>query len=116
MGRYDSSDANIPGQYPAPAFAGFGLPVQDETSGAGGSPPAGDHVLDQGSTLEPGQYPLKEDFTGVPLGGSGAPGSDGVGYNPQGANAGPDQVQFTKDTTWKSERDPNGLTPGYVQH
>lgn len=115
MARYDSSDANIPGQYPAPAWTAFGLPVQDETSGAGGSPPAGGSVLDLGSTLEPGQYPPREDFTGVPLGGSGAPGSSGVGYEPQGNGGGPDSVQYTKDTTWKSEHDLSGMEPGYVQ-
>lgn len=117
MARYDSSDANIPGQYPAPAWTGYGLPVQDETSGAAGSSPAGGHVVDQGDTVQPGQYPAREDFTGVPLGGSGAPGSAGIGYGPQGAGAGgPDSVTYTKDTTWKSEHDPQGLSPGYVQN
>lgn len=115
MARYDSADANIPGQYPAPAWTGFGLPVQDETSGAGGSPPAGGSVVDQGSTLEPGQYPPREDFTGVPLGGSGAPGSNGVGITP--AQEGADSVQWSLDTTQKSEHDDSGqgLAPGYIQ-
>lgn len=117
MGRYDSSDVNIPGQYPSPSWTGFGLPVQDETSGAAGSPAAGGHPVDLGSTLEPGEYPATEDFTKVPLGGSGAPGSAGIGYNPEGDGAGgPDTVQFSKDTTWKSEHDPAGMTPGYVQN
>jgi hypothetical protein len=118
MARYDSSDANIPGQYPAPSFTGFGLPVQDETSGAGGSPPAGGSVVDMGDTLEPGQYPPREDFTGVPLGGSGAPGSPGVGYHPNGDGqyaGGGDAVTYSKDTTWKSEHDHMGMDPGYVQ-
>lgn len=118
MARFDSSDVNIPGQYPAPAFAGYGLPVQDETTGAGGSSPAGGHVVDLGDTVEPGQYPAREDFTGVPLGGTGAPGSGGIGYSPQGDGnyaGGGDQVQYSKDTTWKSEHDTNGTMPGYVQ-
>lgn len=115
MAGYNSSDVNIPGQYPAAAFAGFGLPVQDETSGAAGSAPAGGQMEDVGGTLEPGQYPAREDFTGVPLGGSGAPGSEGVGQ-PQ-PQRGPDSVTWTIDTTQKSEHDGSGqgMVQGYVQ-
>ena len=115
MANYNSSDANLIGQYPAPAFAGFGLPVQDETSGASGSAPAGGQTEDVGGTLEPGQYPDREDFTGVPLGGSGAPGSEGVG-RPQ-PQRGPDSVTWSLDTTQKSEHDTSGqgLAQGYIQ-
>jgi len=98
--HWDSTDPNEPGQYPAgPSFTLMGLPAQDFGSGAPGSSFA-DGTKDAGATNQPAQYPQREGFTGVPLGGSGAPGSGGVKNAPPGA--GTDDVAATKLTTYKS--------------
>jgi hypothetical protein len=107
MGTYDSKKTVQPGQYPATAWTGYGLPAQDEDSGAGGSPAFSD-ALDTGSSNEPGQYPDRMPLTGTALGGSGAPGSAGVKGLQQ--TSGPDSVTFEKDTVWKSEYEQDGAT------
>lgn len=100
MARYDSSSTEEPGQYPAPAFAGFGLPSQNMGTGApGGSPPS--HETDPGGTNEPGQYPSTEDFTGVALGGTGAPGTQGI----TAGTGGGDSVVYSEPTFYKGQQD-----------
>lgn len=106
MAAHGSNHSEEPGQYPTTAFHLFGLPEQNFGSGAPGSgPPSG--TQDQGNTNEPGQYPPRDDFTGVTysLGGaagSGAPGSAGVPYDGQG---GGDTVSYTKPTFYKGQRE-----------
>lgn len=97
MASYSSSSTEEPGQYPAPAFARFGLPAQTFGSGApGGSPTSSEQ--DTGGSNEPGQYPARETFTGVALNGTGAPGSQGIA---PGLSGGPDSITFTKPTFYK---------------
>lgn len=111
MANYDSYHVNQPGQYPAPAWTGYGLPAQNEDSGAAGSGQfsnAQDKTVG-GATNEPGQYPDRMPFAGTALGGSGAPGSGGI---QGGAIGGGDSVTFEKDVAWKSEYQPDGLTEG----
>jgi hypothetical protein len=98
MASYDSKSTEEPGQYPAPAFARFGLPAQTFGSGAPGGSPTSSEV-DAGDTNEPGQYPNRETFTGVALNGTGAPGGPSVG--PNDVSGGPDTVTFTKPTFYK---------------
>lgn len=98
MARYDSSSPNEPGQYPTMAWSDFGLPEQSFGSGAPGGSPTSSEV-DMGDTNEPGQYPAREPFTGVPLNGTGAPGTQGV--RPRMAG-GPDTITATKPTFYKS--------------
>lgn len=101
MARYDSTDTEELGQYPTQAFHLFGLPEQNFGSGSpGGSPQSS--LTDQGTTNEPGQYPAKETFTGVPLDGTGAPGSAGVPYDGAG---GPDSVVYSRPTFYKGMRE-----------
>lgn len=106
-----------PGQYPATAWAKFGLPVQDEASGAPGGPSYSDKVdtTDGGShTNEPGQYPDRMPFAGTTLGGTGAPGSQGIVGG--AATQGPDVVHFEKDTPYKSEFIDDNQGQGSVSH
>jgi hypothetical protein len=115
MARYDSSSTEEPGQYPAPSWTGYGLPAQDEASGAPGSMPPSS-TLDPGQTNEPGQYPDRDAFTGVGyslggMSGSGAPGSAGVPAGSQ--QGGPDTVTFSKPTFYKGEYYEQGLEEGY---
>lgn len=117
MASYDSSKVNQPGQYPAGAWTQYGLPVQDEDSGAaGGPPPSTENDMSVGgATNEPGQYPSRMPFAGTTLDGTGAPGTSGA----TGGNAasGPDSVTFEKDVAWKSEFQPDGMIEGQVpQH
>lgn len=106
---------NEPGQYPTTAWGLMGLPEQNFGSGAAGTPQPS-HVVDEGSTNEVGQYPDRDDFTGVPysLGGtsgSGAPGSQGAEYD---GTSGPDSVAYSEPTFYKGQRDPGGENPGYI--
>jgi hypothetical protein len=55
--------------------------------------------VDVGDTNEPGQYPDRETFTGVALGGTGAPGTQGINSDLTG---GPDTIRVTKPTFYKS--------------
>lgn len=102
MANYNSKDTEEPGQYPTTAWHLFGLPEQTFGSGAAGSnQPSGE--LDKGHTNQPGQYPSREDFTGVALDGSGAPGTQGVSAgNPGGS----DSVTYDFPTFYKGQRDP----------
>jgi len=118
MANYDSSSVNQPGQYPATAWTAYGLPAQNEDSGAAGS---GQFSGTQdtgpgGATNEPGQYPApRMPFVGTPLDGSGAPGSAGI----QGGAvaSGSDSITFEKDVAWKSEYQPDGMIEGQApQH
>jgi len=121
MATYNSNKVNQPGQYPTMAWDEFGLPQQNFGSGAAGtSPPS--TAEDQGSTNLPGQYPARDDFTGVPysLGGAagtGAPGSAGAPYDGTG---GKDSVTYQLPTLYKGQRDegsyddPSGKM-GYAQ-
>jgi hypothetical protein len=117
MARYSSSSTEEPGQYPAPAFARFGLPAQTFGSGAPGGSPTSSEV-DGGDTNEPGQYPSRETFTGVALDGTGAPGTTGIpnevvsGEPPIGGAA--DSIQFSKPTFYKSMYEDGGMEPGYI--
>jgi hypothetical protein len=106
MARYDSDHVNQPGQYPTTAWGEMDLPEQSFGSGAAGSRPPSD-ALDAGSTNEPGQYPARDDFTGVPysLGGasgSGAPGTAGIARDGTG---GSDSVAYQLPTFYKGQRD-----------
>lgn len=101
MATYDSSTTEEPGQYPAPAFTKMGLPAQTFGSGAPGSAQPS-KLRDQGSTNEPGQYPAREMFTGVPLGGSGAPGTNGIPYDGTG---GGDSITYSAPTFYKGMRE-----------
>jgi hypothetical protein len=101
MAQFDSSTTEEPGQYPAPNFTTMHLPSQDFGSGAPGSGQPS-KLRDQGSTNEPGQYPARETFTGVPLGGSGAPGSAGIPYDGAG---GSDSITYSAPTFYKGMRE-----------
>jgi hypothetical protein len=107
MASYGSNNTEEPGQYPTTAWSDFGLPEQNFGSGAPGSSPTSS-VTDMGDTNEPGQYPDRETFTGVTLGGTGAPGTQGIGRDLTG---GPDTIRATKPTFYKSiyeiAEDPN---------
>jgi hypothetical protein len=109
MTRYGSDSTEEPGQYPTQAWSDFGLPEQNFGSGApGGSPQSGEQDL--GSSNEPGQYPSRETFTGVALGGTGAPGSQGI---PRGgeSSGGADTIVASKTTFYKSEfEDPSSFS------
>jgi hypothetical protein len=105
-GQWSQNHVNEPGQYPTTAWNEFGLPEQNFGSGAAGStqPSA---AMDEGSANEPGQYPDRDDFTGVPysLGGtsgSGAPGSTGIAYDGTG---GSDTITYSKPTFYKGMRE-----------
>lgn len=104
MTRYNDHIVE-PGQYPATAWTKYGLPAQNEDSGAPGSPPysgAADTVDGAGHTNEPGQYPVPVmPFTGTALGFSGAPGSAGIKGGQ--VTSGPDSVHYTKDVPLKSQ-------------
>lgn len=108
MARYNSNNTEEPGQYPTTAWSGFGLPEQNFGSGAPGGSPTSSEV-DTGDTNEPGQYPSRETFTGVALGGTGAPGTQGATNRLTG---GPDTVSISKPTFYKSiyevTEDPSG--------
>src|SRR5712691_3886247 len=103
MARYGSGSTEEPGQYPTQAWSDFGLPEQNFGSGAAGGSPT-DRTEDQGGANQPGQYPAQETFTGVSLGGSGAPGSQGV---PAGAErvGGADTIVYDRPTFYKGEFD-----------
>jgi hypothetical protein len=123
MATHGSNHSEEPGQYPTTAWNQFGLPEQNFGSGAPGSA-APSSTVDQGTTNEPGQYPDRDDFTGVTysLGGAagtGAPGSAGVGADSQGGPGGPDRVTYSKVTFYKGQRsdgeefsEPGGLGYG----
>jgi hypothetical protein len=100
-----------PGQYPTTTWSQFGLPEQNFGSGAAGSSPPSNEE-DTGGTNQPGQYPSREDFTGVALDGSGAPGTQGVS---PGTGTGSDSVTYSGTTFYKGERDPGGMEQGYLQ-
>lgn len=102
MARYDSASTEEPGQYPTTAFHLFGLPEQTFGSGAAGSS-APSSEEDQGGTNQPGQYPSREDFTGVSLDGSGAPGTQGISG---GDTGGGDSVTYDLPTFYKGQRTP----------
>jgi hypothetical protein len=104
MARYDSSSVNEPGQYPTTAWSNFGLPEQNFGSGAPGSSPTSS-LDDVGDTNEPGQYPERETFTGVALGGTGAPGSQGVPVPSWSPGSGGDSVVYSQPTFYKGQRD-----------
>lgn len=109
MARYSSSDVNQQGQYPTSAWSQFGLPEQNYGTGApGGSPTSS--AEDAGHSNEPGQYPERETFTGVTLGGTGAAGSSGV----TSSGGGPDSVQVSRPTFYKGEHEPGGMTEGAI--
>jgi hypothetical protein len=106
MATYDSEHVNQPGQYPTTAWTEFELPEQNFGSGAAGTVRPSS-VEDEGNTNQAGQYPDRDDFTGVPysLGGpsgSGAPGSAGIAYDGQG---GPDTVTYDKPEFYKGQHD-----------
>ena len=126
--RYDSATTIQPGQYPAPAWTQYGLPVQNEGSGAPGTGQlsSAEDTPQPGTNL-PGQYPDRDDFTAVPfsiggMSGSGAPGSAGVGA-PGGTSSaaqtgGGDTVQFTVDSLQgksQYDTDPSGQNTGMRQ-
>jgi hypothetical protein len=111
MARYDSNSTEADGQYPTTAWSEMGLPEQNFGSGAAGGSPTSSET-DQGGTNEPGQYPARETFTGVTLGGTGAPGTSSVGRSGQG---GPDTVTYSRPTFYKSETGEGGMEPGAVQ-
>jgi hypothetical protein len=111
MARFSSGSSEEPGQYPATAWTGFGLPVQDQGTGAAGAPAYSSEV-DGGSTNESGQYPAREGFSGVPLGGTGAPGTEGVPGN-QENGSGSDSIVWSKPQFYKSEFE--GLPQGYAE-
>jgi hypothetical protein len=96
---YNSKSTEEPGQYPTNAWHLFGLPEQSFGSGAPGASPPSD-VIDEGGTNQPGQYPDRGDFTGVPLGGSGAPGTQGITAPDTG---GGQSVTFDEPTFYKGE-------------
>lgn len=107
MTNFNSKTTEVPGQYPTETWHEYGLPEQNFGSGAAGTAQPST-VQDQGKTNEPGQYPDRDDFTGVvySLGGaagSGAPGSTGAPYDNIGQ--GPDTVTYDKPTTYKSQYD-----------
>jgi hypothetical protein len=126
MATYDSSTTTEPGQYPAPAWSKFGLPVQNESSGAPGTSrvSSAEDSPSPGTNL-PGQYPDRDDFTGVAFSlggaaGTGAPGSAGVGAPDGGSGAagGGDSVQFTVDPLQMKSQydsDPSGQNSGMRQ-
>lgn len=116
MTSYNSNDTVQPGQYPTTAWHLMGLPEQNESSGAPGGAPT-DQSIDAGSTNEPGQYPAKETFTGVALGGTGAPGTQGVPNEAVSGEAGPspDSVTYSDPTFYKSMYDDGGMEQGYRQ-
>lgn len=65
----------------------LGIPVSYE-SGSGGSPAPGGQTMESGDpTNQPNQYPDKEPISGVALGGSGAPGSQGITGSAQSTGA-----------------------------
>src|SRR5215813_9622868 len=63
----------------------FGIPVSYQ-SGAAGTPAPGGEGIAAHDVNQPNQYPSDEPISGVMLGGSGAPGSDGI--NPEQAPSG----------------------------
>jgi hypothetical protein len=94
---------NTPGEYPDPAFTGFGLPAPPDGTGAPGSPPF-DAGPRQGTVNQPGEYPDRMPFGGTPLGETGAPGTQGI--PPESQHSGPDSVSYTKFTNgYKPSRD-----------
>ena len=97
MARYDSSSSEVDGQYPAPSWAGYGLPVPNYGTGAPGSSATSSEV-DTGKTNEPGQYPARETFTGVTLDGTGAPGTQGITPSAGGS----DSVSYTRPSFYKT--------------
>jgi len=97
MARYGSNSTEEPGQYPTTAWSMFGLNEQNFGSGAPGS--SGSKEQDTGGSNEPGQYPARETVTGVALGGTGAPGSQGI----TNSSGGPDSITYSKPTFYKSE-------------
>lgn len=118
MARYDSHTTEEPGQYPTTAFHLMGLPEQNFGSGAPGTA-APSNEIDPGGTNQPGQYPSREDFTGVAMDGSGAPGTQGISG---GHTGGPDTVVWDEPTFYKGEHTPGefdddgaGEGKGYAQ-
>jgi hypothetical protein len=117
MATYGSNSTEEPGQYPTTEWSDFGLPEQNFGSGApGGSPTSSE--IDVGATNEPGQYPSRESFTGVALGGTGAPGTQGVpneaGTGEPAIGGAADTIVFSKTTFYKSMYEPQGMEQGYV--
>ena len=99
MARYDSKTTEEPGQYPTTTWGLMGLPEQTFGSGAPGTA-APSTEIDPGGTNQPGQYPNREDFTGVAMDGSGAPGTQGISG---GNTGGPDSVTWDEPTFYKGE-------------
>lgn len=116
-GAFSGDDAtNQPGQYPNSLF-GVGLPQGTGAAGTEGASP-GNRLTDP--TGEPGQYPATEPFSGVALGGTGAPGSQGavegaegdttITYSPPGFYKGESQGVNPTITTTDSISGPNDWT------
>lgn len=100
MAQYDSKQTTEPGQYPTTAWALMGLPEQNFGSGAPGSTPPSTE-LDPGGTNQPGQYPNRDDFTGVSYSGFQPDGSAGVGMATDEGGSGPDTVHWDDPTFYK---------------
>lgn len=108
MAQYDSKSTEEPGQYPTTAWHWFGLPEQKFGSGAAGSGQPSTEE-DQGGTNQPGQYPSREDFTGVALDGTGAPGTQGISG---GNTGGSDRVVFDEPTFYKGQHTSGNFDDG----
>lgn len=101
MAKYDSMTTEEPGQYPTTAWHLMGLPEQNFGSGAAGSQ-APSKNLDPGGTNQPGQYPDRDDFTGVSYAGFQPDGSGGVGFPATPFDkTGSDTVAFDEPTFYK---------------
>ena len=74
----DSDSTQVGGQDPKSLF---GVPVSYDSGAAGTPAPGGQSMAAADPTNQPNQYPGRDPISGVTLGGSGAPGSDGVGNN-----------------------------------
>lgn len=115
-GAYGGDPSNQPGQYPMSLF-GVGLPQGTGAAGTEGASP-GTSVSDP--TGEPGQYPHTEPISGVTLGGTGAPGSQGavegsegdtvITYSPPGFYKGESQGVNPTITTTDSISGPGDWT------
>lgn len=110
MARYDSTSTEEPGQYPTTAWSRMGLPEQNFGSGAAGTAPPSD-AIDEGNVNQPGQYPDRDDFTGVSYAGFQPAGSAGIG-RPEAYSGGGDSVAFDDPTFYKSLADQGAFDGG----
>jgi hypothetical protein len=110
MASYNSDNVNQKGQSADDVtFMRPGLLAQDVGSGAPGSTGPGGG-MDTGDTLMEGQYPSSMPFVGTALGGTGAPGTQGVS-NGRPTLTGTDSVTFTPFTAgYKSIHTPDAAT------